>query len=148
MLSRTAGAPHLQNLSVILPRSFSPCWAHQSSCPHNTTTSTLSSSFLQVPWDIPSCDLPHAESRHGTARREAGLGAGFFLLSENLSPTFPARILGESAACTGAQGKPGLWERTVAHGVSHSTLLGSWYQKCSASCPPSTPTAANAASFF
>lgn len=90
---------------------------------------------------------PHTLSQ-GTAQREAGLGAGLFLLSENLSPTFPARILGESACCERAWGKPVMWEGTVAHGVSHPTLVGSWYQKWSAPCPPSTSTAANAASFF
>lgn len=62
-----------------------------------------------MPWDIPSCDSPHAESRHSRARREAGLGAGSFLLSGNLSPTFPALILGESAVCEGRGKHSGTW---------------------------------------
>lgn len=147
-LQKTIAVPRLQNFRVILPSGFFPCWAHQSSCPRNKPhTSTLKFKFPAGAMGRPRLRAGY----HGAESMRRGRlvpgclrgqpAAGLRLLSENFSPTFPARIPGESGGRARARGKPAAWEGMTAHGRSHPALLGSWYDKCSVPCPPSTYTA-------
>lgn len=138
--------PRLQNFRVILPRGFFPLLSSSKLLP------SQQAAHLHSQFEFPAGAMgrPRLRAGHRALSQRGGRlvpgclrgqpAAGLRLLSENFSPTFPAQIPGESGGRARARGKPAAWEGMTAHGMSHA-FLGSWYQKRSIPCPPSTYTA-------